>query len=112
MPQTVPANLAFAPCQVPGSPAPLGKGKFGMWYRTKFRLPPWMPAKDLYLTLRVGTEGTVFINGQRVGSYFGRMAGGCDCGPVEVSQAEMAKGLIKADGDNELVICVRARSRR
>jgi hypothetical protein len=106
VPKTLPADLVFAPCRVPDGVNDLPKGQFGWWYRTKFRLPDWMPAKDVFLTLRAGSEATVFLNGKRIDCCIGRIIGNRDVGVIEVPQADLA-GALKAEGENELVLCLR-----
>jgi hypothetical protein len=100
VPTSVPRNLAYSRFTIPflTSWSSLPKGVFGMWYRKTFRAPEWLRGEALILDVhRAACEGTVFLNGQRIGYGVG--------GDLAI-QANATRA-IRWGEENELVICVR-----
>ena len=94
----MPADLKYTGVYVPCGDWWPPKGQYGGWFRKKFRAPTWLRGEAFQL--EVGTtfrEGTVFLNGKRLDG----VCRGCVPFRPEVT------GLLKLDGENELVILVR-----
>jgi hypothetical protein len=97
IPPAPPAALKYERFRIPGGGA-LPKDVFGMWYRKTFRVPAWMRGATFQLQVdNAACEGTLFLNGQRVGS---------PCRELCPNVVEVTR-LLKQKGDNELVILVR-----
>ena len=100
VPATVPAGLVYARAEVPtsnGCGEKLPPGRFGKWFRKSFVVPAWMKGQGYLLELgQISSEGTIFLNGQRVGYGLGSL-------PVSLDITK----AIKPGVANELVICVR-----
>ncbi len=100
VPARVPDDIKYRRFTVPFTRTyiKLPKGVFGMWYRKTFRVPDWMRGQNVVVHVTQAIcEGTIFVNGQRVGYGVG--------GNLPFS-ADVTKAL-DWDGENELVICVR-----
>jgi hypothetical protein len=100
MPDTVPGGIAYSPCRVPETAfhVALPKDVYGYWYRRTFRVPEGMRGRNLMLEVGYAKcEGTIFVNGQKVGHARGGYA------PI---RADITRAL-RPDADNELVIGVR-----
>jgi len=100
VPDKVPGDIKFRRFTVPfmRTYIKLPKNIFGMWYRKKFRVPEWLRGQNLVIEVSQAIcEGTIFVNGKRVGYGVG--------GSLPFS-ADIT-GAVKVDGENELVICVR-----
>jgi len=100
VPARVPADVKYRRFTVPfmRTYIKLPKGVFGMWYRKKFRVPEWMRGGNYIIDVSQAVcEGTVFLNGVRVGHGAGGLL------PIRCD----VRGALKLDGENELVICVR-----
>ena len=101
VPEAVPADLTWNGRHVPDLEGwvRIPQGTFGKWYRKSFRVPDWMTGQRYLIDIgQVLIEGTVFLNGQKVackreGTHL----------PIIVDVTDM----LKRDGDNDLVICVR-----
>ena len=107
VPETPPADLKFAKCKLQttvGEWTALPPDKFGKWFRKKFTLPNWMRGQNYIVDTGVGfAEGTVFLNGQRLGhGITGRFGL-----PTSMPFPTDVTSAIKVDGENELLICVR-----
>ena len=99
VPATAPAGLAYVRGYVPYTEdwIQLPAGRFGKWFRKQFIAADWMKGRRYLLELsNVQSEGTIFLNGQRVG---------CGDGGLPVV-ADITKA-IKPGAANELVVCVR-----
>ncbi len=100
VPEAVPPTIAYVPCRIPESSfhTALPKDVFGRWYRKSFRVPDGMRGKNLVLDIGYAKcEGTIFVNGQRVGYGVGG----------ELPLRTDITRAVKQDADNEIVICIR-----
>ena len=97
-PASPPAGLKYAAVDVPCYDWWPPKGQYGSWYRKKFHVPAWLRGETFQLDVgRAYREGTVFLNGKRLNG----VCRGCIAFRPDVT------GLLKLDGENELVILVR-----
>jgi hypothetical protein len=98
VPAAVPGELKFAPVNVPNGDWWPPKGQYGSWYRKRFKVPEWLRGEALGLEIgKAYREATVFLNGKRLAGV------GRGCVPFRPD----VTGLVKLDGENELVILVR-----
>jgi hypothetical protein len=105
VPESVPPDLKFTRCAVPVVQG-LPKNRFGIWYRTKFRVPEWLRGQNVLIDLYGGVEETLFLNGRRVGQGLSRVQEHGAMGRLHLPSAALSQAL-RLDAENELVICVR-----
>ena len=99
VPAGVPADIQWSGCNLPSWEWWPPKEKFGFWYRKKFQTPKWLRGQTLQLEIgKAYREGTAFLNGHK-------LEGVCR---GNIPLFADVTGLLKLDGENELVILVRA----
>ncbi len=98
MPAAIPANLKYQATWVPNNEVWPPKGQFGWWYRKKFTVPAWLRGEKIQIEVgRCFREGVVFLNGNRLD----------DAARGGFPYRRDVTGLLKLDGENELVVLQR-----